>query len=69
MGNQNTGMTSFLTREQAAKYLGVSVPSLARWASHGSGPAYYKLGRLARYRKDDLDAFIETRREANLSDR
>lgn len=58
-----THPASYLTRQQAAAYLGVSVPSLARWASQGTGPAHYKLGRFTRYRQDDLDEFVETRRK------
>jgi excisionase family DNA binding protein len=34
----------FLTREEAAKYLRVSIPTLERWASHGVGPPFHKLG-------------------------
>jgi excisionase family DNA binding protein len=52
----------YLNREQAAAYLCVSVPTLARWASQRSGPRYYRLGRNARYVQEDLDTFIEGRR-------
>ncbi len=55
-------VSTMYTRKQAAEFLGVSVPSLARWASLGNGPAYYKLGRHARYRRDDLNAFMASRR-------
>ena len=53
-----------LTRAEAAKYLGVSVPTLARWASNGLGPAYYVLGNKARYRSADLDSYVESCRRA-----
>lgn len=54
----------FLTRKEAALYLGVSCPSLARWACNGVGPTFYRLGRDARYDRADLDAFlIKQRRE------
>jgi excisionase family DNA binding protein len=61
-----TGSTTFMTRKEAADYLDVSVPSLARWASQGIGPAYYKLGRQTRYLQADLDAFIESRRKPGI---
>jgi excisionase family DNA binding protein len=61
-----TGSTTFMTRKEAAGYLDVSVPSLARWASLGIGPAYYKLGRQTRYLKTDLDAFITSRRKPGV---
>jgi excisionase family DNA binding protein len=51
-----------LTREEAAAYLSVSVPTLARWASKKIGPAYYRLGRNALYVQQDLDEYLETRR-------
>lgn len=52
----------FLTRDEAAEYLGVSVPTMARWASKAVGPSFYKVGRHTKYRPQDLDAFIESRR-------
>jgi excisionase family DNA binding protein len=61
-----TGSTTFMTRKEAADYLDVSVPSLARWASQGIGPTYYKLGRQTRYLKADLDAFVESRRKPGI---
>ena len=51
-----------LTRKQAAAYLQVSLPTLARWASHKEGPPYFLIGGKARYRVAELDAWIETRR-------
>jgi predicted DNA-binding transcriptional regulator AlpA len=52
----------YLKRAEAAAYLCISVPTLARWASHNIGPRYYLLGRNARYVQEDLDSFIEGRR-------
>jgi excisionase family DNA binding protein len=50
-----------LTREQAAKYLGLQVQTLNAWACRGCGPKFVKLGRAVRYRKSDLEAYIESR--------
>lgn len=48
-----------LTREQAAKYLGVSVSALAAWACNKRyNLPMIKVGRLAKYRIQDLDEFI-----------
>ena len=53
---------ALLTREQAAAYLGVSPRTLAVWKSTGRYQLpVCKVGRLAKYRKADLDAFIERR--------
>jgi excisionase family DNA binding protein len=62
MASQLSKNTDCLTRETAAAYLGVSPGTLARWASEGEGPHYYKVGRATKYLPHDLDAFIETRR-------
>jgi excisionase family DNA binding protein len=51
-----------LSRADAAAYLGVSISTLARWASNNEGPPYYVVGAKARYRYSDLDQFIETKR-------
>ena len=51
-----------LTRRQAAAILGVAPQTLAIWSSTGRyNLAVVKVGRLARYRKADLDAFIRRR--------
>ncbi len=58
---QDTGNVLF-TRREAANYLGVGESTLAVWACVGRYDLpYVKIGRLAKYRKADLDAFIEKR--------
>lgn len=47
-----------MTRTEAAKYLGISVGTLANWASMGVGPRFRKRGRKVDYLKRDLDAFL-----------
>lgn len=49
-----------LDRRQAAAYLGVTPHTLAIWACTQRYPLpYVRVGRLAKYRKEDLDAFID----------
>ena len=51
-----------LRRKQAAAYLHISERTLAIWQSTGRYDLpCVKIGRLAMYRKADLDAFIERR--------
>lgn len=51
-----------LSRAEAAEYLGVTKSTLAVWASvKRYGLPYVKMGRLVKYRKTALDAFIENR--------
>jgi len=51
-----------LTTEQAARYLGVSKAFLERDRWAGAQIPFVRVGRRAvRYRRSDLDAFLETR--------
>jgi len=51
-----------LTREQAAALLGVRVQTLACWAVSGKYDLpFVRIGRCVRYRRADLEAFIERR--------
>jgi excisionase family DNA binding protein len=54
--------SELLSRKEAAAYLGVAEITLAIWKSTGrySLPSY-KIGRLVKYKKSDLDAFIVSR--------
>ena len=36
--------------------------TLDHWRSTGTGPAYYKVGRLVFYRRSDFSAYVESRR-------
>ena len=57
--------SDLLSRKQAAAYLGVSDITLAIWKSTGRySVRVYKIGRLAKYKKVDLDAFIASRLQA-----
>ncbi|MGD0567043.1 MAG: helix-turn-helix domain-containing protein [Candidatus Sulfotelmatobacter sp.] len=50
------------TTPQAARYLGVSEATLRFWRANGEGPKYFRAGdRLIRYRRVDLDKYIESR--------
>lgn len=53
---------NMLTPKQAAKYLGISEGALRLWRSEGKGPRHFKAGeKLWRYRRADLDSWIEER--------
>ena len=58
-----------LTRAEASKYLGVSIPTMARWASKGVGPDYYLIGGKARYRIADLETWIAAHCVSHTSQR
>ena len=45
--------------KEAARAMGVSHRTLEDWRLTGRGPKFMKLGRLVRYRSDDLKAFLK----------
>ena len=47
-----------MDRRNAAAYIGVSVKTLATWATQGKSPKYRLVGGRAFYFQADLDAFI-----------
>jgi predicted DNA-binding transcriptional regulator AlpA len=50
-----------------AAFLGLSVLSLADWRCKGTGPTYIKLGSAVRYRRSDLDAWLDSRTRKGAS--
>ncbi|MCA9803865.1 MAG: helix-turn-helix domain-containing protein [Cyanobacteria bacterium HKST-UBA02] len=61
-GAVRSSRSELLTRREAAEYLGVAPETLAVWHCTKRYPLpVVKIGRLAKYRKSDLDAFIESR--------
>jgi excisionase family DNA binding protein len=54
-----------LTSKQAAKYVGISEGALRLWRAEGRGPRFFRAGeKLIRYRRADLDSWIEARLSA-----
>src|SRR5438094_9723650 len=49
----------WLTLGQAAKYLGVAQSTIRKWSDLGRVPAFYTPGGHRRYRRSDLDTFLE----------
>jgi len=54
-----TNEPDWLTLGQAAKYLGVAQSTIRKWSDLGRVPAFYTPGRHRRYRRADLDAFLD----------
>ena len=50
---------SIYTVPEAAAYLGLAVSTLNKWRCYGNhGPAFVKLGKAVRYRREDLDGYL-----------
>jgi excisionase family DNA binding protein len=45
--------------DETAAYLGVTVQTLHNWRSAKRGPAWFRIGRHVRYRKADVDAWVQ----------
>ena len=58
------GGTPFLSPEQAAFYLSLSVRTLQEYRSAGTGPRFRRHSRHVRYHIDDLDAWSKRLGEA-----
>jgi excisionase family DNA binding protein len=54
----------YLSVADAARYLGLSSKSLYIWAEKGTIPAY-KVGRLWRFDKTELDQFVRCEKRPN----
>jgi excisionase family DNA binding protein len=50
-----------LLSQQLADYLGVPLASVYRWRYEGTGPRGIKVGKHVRYRRRDVEAWLETR--------
>jgi excisionase family DNA binding protein len=53
------GEPEWLTLGQAAKYLGVAQSTIRKWSDSQKLPAFYTPGGHRRYRRSDLDIFLE----------
>jgi excisionase family DNA binding protein len=53
------GEPDWLTLGQAAKYLGVAQSTIRKWSDQGRVPAFYTPGGHRRYKRADLDSFLE----------
>lgn len=65
--------SQILSTQQAADYYGLRAQTLRAWRHRGGGPPYFRLtpGNLrspCRYRREDLDAWLQERRFTSTSE-
>lgn len=60
MQSTNYNPDPLLNEQETSEYINSTPGTLANHRSQGTGPTYVKIGRLVRYRKSDLDAYIES---------
>ena len=58
------GLGRLLTINEVAELLGVPVATIYRWRHVGDGPPGYRIGRHVRYRRADVETWIESRADA-----
>ena len=54
-----------MTTEEVSDYLRIPVPTLWQWRSRGLGPRAAKVGRHLRYRRRDVDAWLDRQSEGH----
>ena len=59
--------SEMFTTPEAASYVKMAVQTLERFRLTGEGPMFAKLGGSVRYRRCDLDAWIESRLVSSTS--
>ena len=62
-------MIDLMNTREAAAYLRLGKPTIERFRITGEGPSYLKLGRVVRYRRCDLDAWLESQLIQSTSER
>ncbi len=50
---------NLMTVESVAEYLGVPAATVYQWNSRGQGPRRYRLGKHVRYRRADVDLWVD----------
>jgi excisionase family DNA binding protein len=53
-------MDELLDTREAARLLNVTQSAMRRWIREGRGPRYVRVSRLIRYRRSDLESWIES---------
>lgn len=53
----------WITAEEAADHLGYAIGTLYNKVADGSGPPHRRLGRNLRFRRSELDAWVEAQNE------
>jgi excisionase family DNA binding protein len=54
-------METLMTPQQLAEYLEVPLATVYRWRYHDDGPVGFRVGRHVRYRRADVEAWLEAR--------
>jgi excisionase family DNA binding protein len=53
------GNTEFLSIQELADLFGIPIRTIYNWRNRGTGPRGYRIGRHVRYRRSDVEAWLE----------
>ena len=53
---------TYLTPKEVGEIFGLKVGTLSQWRNKGIGPDYFKLGKAVRYKREEIEKFIESTR-------
>jgi excisionase family DNA binding protein len=59
----------YLKPRDAAEYLQISTSTLAKLRVYGGGPKFVRWGKVIRYRREDVDAYMAARLVHSTSER
>jgi excisionase family DNA binding protein len=59
---------ALLSTKEAARLLGVHPNTLSKWRIRGTGPRFIKAGNMIRYRKSDIEAWLQNRTYSNTTE-
>jgi excisionase family DNA binding protein len=58
-----------LRPDELASLLGIPLATIYRWRSRGDGPCGIRVGRHVRYRRDDVERWLDEQRDLHLDAR
>ena len=61
MNMSNKTLASTVGSDAAAQIIGCAPRTLPNWRAQGRGPRFIRVGRLVRYRIEDLEAYLTSR--------
>ena len=67
MTETDTHKRMLLMPKEVGELLGVNIGTLARWRSQKTGPRFIKIHSRVRYRADDLQDWIDSRKGSSAA--
>lgn len=58
--NDNEALPEFLDEKSLCALLAISSVTATKWRAKAKGPPFIKVGRLVRYRRSDIEAWLRS---------